>query len=53
MDFLAGATRLDPAELAEWGGPVVDALVAFLESELGRVPARELDPRFVMPFRLS
>jgi hypothetical protein len=50
MDFLAGETRL---ELAEWAGAAVDALVAFLESELGRVSARDLDPRFVLPFRLS
>lgn len=53
LDFLAGETRLETAELLEWGGAVVDALVAFLESELGRVSVRDLDPRFVLPFRLS
>lgn len=53
MDFLAGETRLAHSELAEWGRPVVDALAAFLENELGRVSARDLDPRFVLPFRLS
>ncbi|MFP4307506.1 MAG: DUF6178 family protein [Desulfococcaceae bacterium] len=53
VEFLAAETRLETAELLEWGGAVVDALVAFLESELGRVSVRELDPRFVLPFRLS
>lgn len=53
MGFLAGETRLEPAELLEWAGAVVDALAAFLESELGQVSARDLDPRFVLPFRLS
>lgn len=53
VHWLADETGWTPDALRHQAGGVLAELVAFLEAELGRVDADNLDPRFVLPFLLS
>jgi len=53
VQWLAQETRLAEAEISDKLGGVFEELFAEVESEVGRVRAEDLDPRFVQLFLLN
>ncbi|RPJ73112.1 MAG: hypothetical protein EHM15_07605 [Desulfobacteraceae bacterium] len=52
VQWLAHETGLKDFEISEQLGAIFEALFAEVESEVGRVAAKDLDPRFVQLFLL-
>ncbi|MGD8367883.1 MAG: DUF6178 family protein [Desulfobacterales bacterium] len=51
--WLSGRTGIDPVDLGEQIGPVLEALFCELEEELAAVAAGDLDPRFIRLFLVA
>jgi hypothetical protein len=53
LDWLSAETGLRDFEITEWLGQTFENLFADIESELGPVAARDLNPRYIQLFLLG
>jgi hypothetical protein len=53
LNWLAAETGLKDFEITEGLGRTFENLFTEIESELGRVAARDLDPRYIQMFLLA